>query len=153
MTDEADDMIDDADRRTLDALGDALGRETLPDGLLDRAAGLLAWADIDHELASLLDEADLEQAGTRGAAIGSLLEFRLDDGTIVIDVDIDERAVRGQIVGGDATRVELARADGRVDGVEVDDLGSFSFDDVTPGSVRIVLRSGGRAIHTDWFVV
>jgi hypothetical protein len=150
---EPDDVTSDADRRLLGALGDALGPEPLPDGLVERARGLITWADVDHELAALLDEAGAEQVGTRGVSVGDVLGFRLADGSIVVEVELDGTALRGSVVGADVDDVELARPDGQLRTAAVDALGEFTFADVAAGPVRIGLRTAGRTIHTDWFVV
>ena len=82
-------MMSEADRELLAALGEAWGDDPLPVGIIDRADALLTWADVDEELAALLETSSTELAGTRGAsASDTVLEFQVADGTVVIEVDL-----------------------------------------------------------------
>jgi hypothetical protein len=45
-----------------------------------------------------------------------------------------------------AIDVELVSADGTSRRSQVDDLGSFAFDDVAPGTYRLQLRLGDREV-------
>jgi hypothetical protein len=66
-----DDMMSDADRELLAALGEACGDDPLPVGIIDRADALLTWADVDEELAELLETSSAELAGLTTARITS----------------------------------------------------------------------------------
>ena len=93
MSDDAgqdpDELMSDADRELLAALGEAWGDDPLPVGIIDRADGLLTWADVDEELAELLETSSAETAGTRGASLsGAVLEFQVADGTVLFEVDL-----------------------------------------------------------------
>jgi hypothetical protein len=92
---DPDEVMSEADRELLAALGDAWGDDPLPVGIIDRADGLLTWADVDEELAELLETSSTELPGTRGASLpGTSLEFQVADGTVVIEVDLGARGRR-----------------------------------------------------------
>lgn len=154
LTDEPDDRPDARDQALLDALASALGPTDPDDDLVDRCHGLLAWLDVDAELAELLEQAPAELAGTRGGGTSADLEFTVDDGTCVIEVKVVDGRIRGQILGAAPDQVTLRVVTGVTAPAPVDDLGSFEIADPPPGSARIELDLGaGRRIHTDWFVI
>ncbi|MGH9132482.1 MAG: hypothetical protein ACRDZZ_01000 [Ilumatobacteraceae bacterium] len=157
MTDDADpdDVMSDDDRDLLDALGRAWGDDPLPTGMIDRAAALLTWADVDDELAELLETASPELAGTRGAAAtGRALEFEVADGTVVVEVELGGVAVAGQVLGIEVETVVLERPGGETDSVSVDATGRFSIPGQGPGPVRLrVARRSGADVRTDWFMI
>ena len=158
MSDDAgqdpDELMSDDDRELLDALGDAWGDDPLPVGIIDRADGLLTWADVDQQLAELLETTSAEMAGTRGAPSGTVLEFQVADGTVLIEVDLGGDAVAGQVLGIDVDVVVLERPSGESGTAPVDELGHFSFPDPEPGAVRLRIAAGtGTDVRTDWFVI
>jgi hypothetical protein len=152
---DVDNVMADADRELLAALGDAWGDDPLPVGILDRADGLLSWADVDDELAELLETSSAELAGTRGASLsGTALEFQVGDGTVLIEVDLGSGGVAGQVLGVAVDAVVLERPGGESGTAPVDELGHFSFPDPEPGAVRLRIATGtGTHIRTDWFVI
>jgi len=150
-----DDEMSDADRELLAALAEAQGDDPLPVGIIDRADGLLTWADVDEELAELLETSSAEQAGTRGASLSEeVLEFQVADGTVVIEVDLGRRGVEGQVLGTDVDVIVLERPGGESNTAPVDELGHFSFPDPEPGTVRLrIAARTGTDVRTDWFVI
>ncbi len=65
----ADDEMSASDQALMQALAAAIGGGPRPPvDLVARCEGLLAWIDVDSELAMLLDQPVAEAAGTRGAA-------------------------------------------------------------------------------------
>ena len=159
MSDDAgpdpDDVMSDADRELLAALGEAWGDDPLPVGIIDRADGLLPWADVDEELAELLETSSAERAGTRGASLSdTVLEFQVGDGSVLIEVDLGRGGVAGQVLGLDVDVVVLERPGGESGTADVDDVGHFSFPDPEPGAVRLRIATGtGTDVRTDWFVI
>jgi hypothetical protein len=154
MTDEADDRAPADDERLLRELGSAMGSESLPDGLVDRVDGLLAWADVDHELAALLDASAAEPAGRRGAsaAPGDELSFELADGDVTVEVAIVGRELAVDVIGADATEVAAELAGGERLPATVDLAGRFVVAGAH-GPVRLLLRIDGSSVRTDWFTV
>jgi hypothetical protein len=152
---DPDESMSEADRELLAALGDACGDDPLPVGIIDRADGLLTWADVDEELAELLETTSAEVAGTRGASQSdTVLEFQVADGTVLIEVDLGSGGITGQVLGIDVDVVALERPGGESGTVDVDELGHFSFTDPEPGAVRLrIATAAGTDVRTDWFVI
>jgi hypothetical protein len=152
---DPDELMSEADRELLAALGDACGDDPLPVGIIDRADGLLTWADVDEELAELLETTSAEVAGTRGASQSdTVLEFQVADGTVLIEVDLGSGGITGQVLGIDVDVVALERPGGESGTVDVDELGHFSFTDPEPGAVRLrIATAAGTDVRTDWFVI
>jgi hypothetical protein len=151
----ADDEMSASDRILMKALAEAIGGPPPPVDLVARCEGLLAWIDVDSELAMLLDQPVAEAAGTRGATASATLEFVVDDGSCVIELTTSENALRGQLLGGEAHQIVVRAADGAVHSLPVDELGNFALDEPPSGTFRLELEliPEGRRIHTDWFVV
>jgi hypothetical protein len=142
------------DDRLLDALGSALGADPLPDGLLARCEGLVAFADVDHELAALLDSAGAELAGTRGGTATDVETFELTDGAVTVELTFDRGGVAGQLLGDPVSAVHLETRSGSLDEVPVDELGRFTLPAAAPGPVRLrITTDDGRAVATDWFLL
>lgn len=149
----SDESPDAHDRALLAALARALGTVDDTD-LIARSTGLLAWIDVDAELAALLERPPAELAGTRGDAAAADLEFTVDDGTCVIEISVAGGTVRGVVLGVAPEHVAVRSVNGDLHGAEFDAVGAFTVIAPVSGSVRVELDLGGeRRIHTDWFVV
>jgi hypothetical protein len=144
-----------SDRILMKALAEAIGGTPPPVDLVARCEGLLAWIDVDSELAMLLDAPVAEAAGTRGATTSVTLEFAVDDGSCVIELTPSEDALRGQLLGGETAQIVVRTAAGATHSMPVDELGNFALDRPPSGTIRLELELNpeGRRIHTDWFVV
>jgi hypothetical protein len=152
----ADDEISASDRILMKALAEAIGGPRPPVDLVARCEGLLAWIDVESELAMLLDQTVAEAAGTRGAApSATTLEFAVDDGTCVIELNPAEDMLRGQLLGGEAQQILVRTAAGATYSLPVDESGNFALLDPPSGTMRLELELlvDSRRIHTDWFVV
>ena len=151
----ADDEMSASDRILMQALAEAIGGTPPPVDLVARCEGLLAWIDVDSELATLLDQPVAEAAGTRGATASATLEFVVDDGSCVIELTPSENGLRGQLLGGQADQIVVRTAAGDTYSLPVDELGNFVLDNPTSGTIRLELEliPESRRIHTDWFVV
>jgi hypothetical protein len=137
------------------ALAEAIGGQPPPIDLAARCEGLLAWIDVDSELADLLDQPVAEAAGTRGAAQPSTaLEFAVDDGSCVIELTPSEDVLRGQVLGGEARVVIVRTTTATTLSSPVDDLGAFEITSPPSGTIRLEFElAEGRRIHTAWFVI
>lgn len=133
----------------------ALGHDAAPEGLVERAAGLVAFADVDRELDELLREVSTETAGVRGPGDDNRPRlFEIGDGTVACELAIHPHRLDGQMLSGNVASVALVRLAGPGAFVPVDDLGQFSFQHVPPGPARLRLDDGSaRDLVTDWFVV
>jgi hypothetical protein len=152
-----DDDMPASDRNLMKALAEAIGGPPPPVDLAGRCEGLLAWIDVDSDLAALLDQPLTEVAGTRGTSTAAAdLVFMLEDGTYVIEIaSLDDSALRGQVLGGAVQEVIVRTTDGGTRSLPVDELGAFSLGDPPSGTIRLEMEPIGasRRIHTDWFVI
>jgi len=158
MNDTSGEPLPPEDARLLDQLGEALGDDPAPSGLIDRAEGLVAFAGVDRELAELLDAAAGEPAGVRGgpATAAEPLLFEVADGSIAVELVVEREQLDGQVVAGELTEVVLERPGDQGRACRVDELGRFSFMPVAAGPTRLRLRPAGgtsRPVTTDWFLV
>jgi hypothetical protein len=147
------DQADDA--RLLGELGAALGPDPSPAGLVARAEGLLAFAEVDRELAELLDASAAEPVGVRGPGdVAGALVFEVGGGSVSVEVTVTGDRVDGQVLAGEPTEVVLERVSGPAHPCPVDELGRFTFSGVVPGPGRLRLRGGSaRPVTTDWFLI
>jgi len=155
MSDGQDEAASADEVRLLAEIGRAIGPDALPPGLVERAEGLAAFANIDLELAELLDTAAAEPAGVRGSATtGRPLAFQVADGSIAIEVVVDRDRLAGQVHAGAVTDVDLEHPTGAVGTAAVDDLGRFSFARPGSGPTRLRLWGGfTRPVVTGWFLL
>lgn len=152
----ADDEMSRSDRILMNALAEAVGGPRSPIDLAERCEGLLAWIDVESELAALLDQPVAEAAGTRGATSSAVaLEFTIADGSCVIELTPSEDVLSGLVLGGETRLVIVRTAAGVSHTLPVDELGGFSLSDPPSGTIRLEfeLFGDGRRIHTDWFVI
>jgi hypothetical protein len=151
----ADDEMSASDRILMRALAQAIGGPPPPIDLAARCEGLLAWIDVDSELAMLLDLPVAEAAGTRGTATSpTTLEFAVGDGSCVIELNPSDDVLRGQLLGGEAARAVVRTAAGASTSSPIDEFGAFEINDPPPGTIRLEFDlNDGRGIHTDWFVI
>ncbi len=68
-----------------------------------------------------------------------------------IEVEIDRRAIIGQVVPPASVEIALSRASGEVRTTRSDEVGHFSFDDVGPGAVRLRALLPDGTVTTQWF--
>jgi hypothetical protein len=151
----ADDEMSASDQALMRALAGVIGGPRPPVDLVARCEGLLAWIDVDSELAMLLDQPMAEAAGTRGAASATAaLEFAAGDGSCVIEVTPAADALRGQLLGGEAAVVVARTTTGNTTSSPIDELGAFEISNPPAGTIRLEFDlAEGRRIHTDWFVI
>lgn len=155
MTDEQDPTIEMSDDELLEALGRALAAtEPVPAHVADGARAAFTWRTIDTELAELVFDSAAEAAGVRSEDMNRQVTFQAPG--VEIEVMVIENGARrlvGQLIPPTATEVQLVAGDD-VRSIETDRLGRFTFDDVAPGPVRLVVlgADGERMVQTEWVV-
>jgi len=153
MSDTPDALTPD-DARLIADLRAALGPDPLPPGLLDRAAGLLAWMDVDDELVLLLEEATAEPAGTRGAGDATATVYEVADGSVSIELSVGSGELRGQVLSGAVSRAVVERPGGDTREVMLDALGRLAATGLPHGPARLRLERGSALpVMTEWFVL
>jgi len=141
--------------RLVAELGRALGHDPQPPGLVERANGLLAFADFDRQLAQLLETSSGELVGTRGLAAthAGAMRFEVADGSVVVEVSVARGRIEAQVIAGTIAEVVLERVSGPDARATVDELGRFGFVQSGAGPVRLILRgTGSEPVATDWFL-
>lgn len=147
------------DEGLLGALDDALrSARDVPDRFVDAGKASYAWHGIDAELARLTyDSAAIEPAGafaTTRAEEASLraMTYAADD--LVIELEVTDDALLGQLVPPQTGVVELRSSDGTTSTVPVDEVGWFIFRPTPAGTFRLSCRpADGRSVTTDWITL
>lgn len=170
MTDAREPEISPVEGHLMAELREVLDPDPAPAGLIERAEGLVAFMDVDRDLAALLEESSSELAGTRGgAAPGTQLTFETADGAVSVEAVITRDRVAGQllpgqllpgqllsgqVLSGTRSEVTLERLSGDPIVASVDELGRFAFDNPPPGPARLRWPvSTTRSATSDWFLL
>lgn len=151
-----------AERELLAVLRDVLEEvDPVPAGLADAARAALSWRTVDAELAELVADSALEQAGVRSTRAPRLLTFTAAETTLVVEVAAPTppaqagRRLIGQIVAPRAVEVEVRHSDGSLT-VTADEYGRFRAEPVPPGPISLACRFPGTEIAdvvTSWVVI
>ena len=143
-----------------DALQALLGRalrtaDPVPDRVLAGARAAWTWRTIDEELAELVFDSAAELTGVRSEDTARQLTFRAPGVEIeVMVVDAASRRIVGQLIPPSAYAVRLTIGDRVIEELS-DRLGRFTFEQVTPGPVRITVADldGGHVASTEWVLL
>ncbi len=129
-----------------------------PDSVLEAARAAFLTRDIDAEVAVLVADSrfpdgDPLHEPVRAHAQGRWM-LMFESGTVQVDMEVIEDHGRlrliGQISGAAGEGVHLESV-GERRPIEVDGLGRFMVDDLTPGRVRLHCRSSdGTRVVTAW---
>jgi hypothetical protein len=134
-------------------LGAALdASDPVPERVLEGARAAFTWRNIDIELAQIVFDSAHDLAGVRSEEINRQLTFQAPGVEIeVMMIENGQRRLVGQLIPPLETSVELVAGD-EVQAAQSDRLGRFSFDDLGPGPVRLVVLGGDgqRLVQTDW---
>ena len=149
-------MHDDAigsDDELLALLGQALAAADPPPAhVLDGARAAHTWRTIDTELAELVFDSARELTGVRSENVKRQVTFEAPGIEIeIMVVDEETRRLVGQLIPPQESKIELV-SDHGVNSMTTDHLGRFSFDQVAPGPVRLVVKGndGRPLVQTEW---
>lgn len=144
------------DDRLRELLAEAMDlADPVPEHVVAAAKEAYTWRTIDAELAELVyDSASQEPVGVRGEAAARQVTFRAPGVEIEIMVmSAETRRLVGQLVPPQQATVQLRHGDS-VREVDSDNLGRFSFTDVTTGAVQVVVVTPeGNRVVTEWTVL
>lgn len=131
--------------------------DPVPEHVLDAARGAFAWRDIDAELAELVLDSRLTDAGVRSAEGPRLLTFEAPGLTIEVEVGATAtgRNLVGQLVPPGPATVTV-RCNGPDRTLEADDLGRFSAVGVPAGPVSLLCRRAAdesAGLATSWVTI
>jgi hypothetical protein len=126
--------------------------DPVPEHVLEGARAAYTWRTIDAELAELVFDSARELSGVRSEDANRQVTFKAPG--VEIEVMVIENGTRrlvGQLVPPSVTTVELVGGD-VVHTAQTDRLGRFTFDELEPGPVRLVVLGpdGGGVVQTDW---
>jgi hypothetical protein len=134
-------------------LGRALdAADPVPEKVLEGARAAFTWRNIDTELAQIVFDSAQELSGVRSEDVERQLTFQAPGVEIeVMLIENGNRRLVGQLIPPTETAVELVAGDDIQSSLS-DRLGRFSFDDLSPGPVRLVVLGGDgeRLVQTDW---
>ncbi|MEL6891737.1 MAG: hypothetical protein AAFP84_09085 [Actinomycetota bacterium] len=141
------------DDRLLALLGQAIVQsDPVPGHVTEGARAAFTWRNIDAELAEIVFDSATELAGVRSEDLDRQITFQAPGVEIeVMVVDETSRRLIGQLIPPSEMTVDLVGSDG-VATVATDRLGRFTFDEIEPGPVRLVVRDadGGAVVQTEW---
>jgi hypothetical protein len=125
----------------------------VPADHLSAARAAFAWRTIDDELAVaelVFDSAcDPAPAGQlRSTASARLLTFR--HGEVVLEIEVTEEGIAGQLSPPAAGRVTAGTATGDYDRTEIDPVGYFTLAPAPRGPVRLRATTAGFTVTTSW---
>ncbi len=146
-------MSPDADDALMAELGAALRQDQdIPQGWREAARGAYTWRTIDQELLALTYDSETdERAAVRGVNVARVLEFT--GGELILEVELADRQVMGQLTGPGVTEVVFESADGRLRPATPDEGGFFTLDGEDHGLVRFSIAAGDRRFVTEWIVL
>jgi len=150
-------VTDHNERDLLDALQRMLEVVDAPPAhVIANAREAFTWHGVDAELAELVYDSAAETApvAVRAAQAPRQVTFRAPGLEIEVEVVSERtRIVIGQLVPAQTASIELRQDDTRRT-TEADALGRFSFDDVTPGALKLtVVTSSGATIQTEGLTI
>jgi hypothetical protein len=132
--------------------------DPVPSHVLEAARGAFGWRDIDTELAELVLDSRLTDAGVRSAEGPRLLTFEAPGLTIEVEVGVTAtgRNLVGQLVPPGPAMVTV-RCNGPDRTIEADGLGRFSAVGVPAGPVSLLCHrvdaGGSTDLATSWVTI
>lgn len=150
-------MTDHDERELLDALRRVLEVVDAPPAhVIANAREAFTWHGVDAELAELVYDSATETTPVevRSAEASRQVTFRAPGLEIEVEVVSERvRIVIGQLVPAQAAAIELHQGDA-VRTTEADVLGRFTFDDVTPGAIKLtVVTAAGATVQTEGLTI
>jgi len=124
-----------------------------PARLLDAAYASRSWAEIDAELAALVDDsADLAAAGVRSSDTKRRMVFESSIGVADVELDSDNRQLVVRVEP--ASRVTVDYVKGSTGARTVDEpVSTATFDDLASGPARLIIDSEFGQWRSGWFTL
>ena len=129
----------------------------VPRDFVQAGKGAWAWRGIDAELAALTYDSALDAerapALTR-AEPAPLRALTFASAQLVIELEVTDDALLGQVVPPQPGEVEVHLADGRILAAGIDEVGGFAIRPVPSRSFRLRCRTeSGASVLTDWIAL
>lgn len=151
-----DPTVDELGTEILRALGGALAKtDPVPSWVSEAARAAFGWRNLDAELAQLVYDSAGAGAGVgmRAETADRQMTFEAPGVEIEVMVVNQSRRLVGQLVPPQAATVTLTVGDQSLT-AEADSLGRFGFEGVSPGRVRLSIRTAsGRVVATEWVLI
>ncbi len=145
---------------TLALLGAALEvGDPVPDLAVAMAKTVPEWANLDGELAALLEDSGMAVAvaGVRSGD-SAIRSVTFEAESLAVEVQVSAAAGHGMVdIGGLVApagpgQVQLHQRDGTLVAT-IDELGRFTLAGVTSGMTWIEVEVGPDRVHTSWFLL
>ena len=140
------------DDELLAALRDALnGAPVFSPQTAAAAKASFAWRTVDEdlELLSLVTDSAVEStAGVRGSSDLRLLDFSSVD--LSLEVEVSRGFVMGQLIPMQPAHVMLSTVDGTYAETDADATGTFRLPRPAGGTIRLLCRTAGAQLVTEW---
>lgn len=133
-----------------DWLVEAVHSRVPPTDAVDLVKAAFTWRTVEAELMELAYDSAMDPAGVRDADARRVLEFVLDEVSVVVEVD--RRTVIGTVSGGAARAVELSQRNERVGSAPVVD-GRFSIAAPASGPAQLSFDLGDRRLSGPIFAL
>lgn len=129
-------------------------RDLVTDSARRSAEGAYAWRTIDAELLVLsYDSLLADELSVRRAGGVEVRTASFHGNGIILEIEIDNGDLLGQLVPGQACRVTLESTDQAARSTDADEAGFFSFPNLAGGSVRFRFEINGSMSKTDWWTL
>jgi hypothetical protein len=138
---EQNDAPDPQDARLLEELRRAAGRyDPPPASVVEAARASLTWRSIDAELAALAFDSAVDQPVGAVRSAGGPRQLAFDAPGLTVEVEVSlagaSRRLIGQLTPPLPARIEVRHAGG-ITTVDIDALGRFRADAISPGPVSL----------------
>jgi len=147
-----------SDDQLVDKLDGALrAAESVPRDFVEAGKAAYAWHDIDAELAALTYDSALDTervAAVTRAEPAPLRSLTFAAAQLVIELEVTDDALLGQVVPPQPGELEVRLANGQVIVATIDEVGCFVIRPVPTGSFRLRCRTdAGASVLTDWIAL
>lgn len=124
----------------------------VPERARDIARGTFTWRAIDDELllALCFDSATDEVRSVRGEGAVARRSLSFENGTLGVEIEVNERSLAGQLLPPQTGEVSLLTADGPYADATADTAGCFFICCPQRGPVRLVCSVADGVLSTEW---
>ena len=127
-----------------------------PQSVIDGARWVHDWANLDAELARLTHDSSLDRTMASVRSASPLRHITFDAESYEIEIEI-EAAERGVSMTGTVSPIAIGTVQAVVGGIahqgQIDDLGTFTIDNVNRGVVMAYIKTDNETIRLGSFEV
>jgi hypothetical protein len=145
------------DDQLLAALREAMrARQAVPPKFVEAGKSAYAWHNVDAELAQLTYDSshDMNWLSSVRSETASIRALTFTSARFLIDLEVSEEALLGQIMPPQAGTIEAESRTGVRTTAPLDDAGSFCLGPVPPSPFRLHCRTAdGTDLVTGWITL